>query len=494
MMRRVGGSLSGWSAAVGAFVFYVWTLAPGIESWDTGELQTDANVLFVAHPTGFPLFLLGGWLFSHVFAFGDPAWRISLFSALAVAVAAAMLALFVYELTASVLASSAAGLVFAPIGIVWKTAVRADVHDLALAIVASALLFSLRAGMRGDRRALGYMALLWGAALATHPVALFAFPALLACAWPLLVRVSYGEIAKLACLCAAPLVLYAYVPICSAIIEARGLDPSVALGLHGSALVDDGAPATPAAFARYIVASRFAPSAAFASLASGPGLHAAFALVRSIAYDQYGLLALAIAIVGIGALAVRLRHVALGLVCLVVGGIGFASNYAPESQPDRYALVALWAASVALGYGAWWLAYAIVQRPRWIGASAAALLVATAVPTFGRAQRIVELRQQLSDARSEARDVANVTADGSVVVAGWTFATPLAYAKYVTKTFGSRYVVSAWPPELADRYPAWRERYGHVYFIVDGHDPRNWYGTVRWTAPRRSYVISEYTP
>ena len=64
-------------------------LMPGVAFWDTGELQAVAPLLGTAHPTGFPTYVLLGWLASVVLQpFGEPAFRMNLFSALCLAVAA----------------------------------------------------------------------------------------------------------------------------------------------------------------------------------------------------------------------------------------------------------------------------------------------------------------------------------------------------------------------------------------------------------------------
>ena len=45
---------------------------PGLGFWDTAEVQTVAPVLGTAHPTGFPTYVLLGWLASVVLQpFGD---------------------------------------------------------------------------------------------------------------------------------------------------------------------------------------------------------------------------------------------------------------------------------------------------------------------------------------------------------------------------------------------------------------------------------------
>lgn len=47
------------------------------------------------------------------------------------------------------------------------------------------------------------------------------------------------------------------------------------------------------------------------------------------------------------------------------------------------------------------------------------------------------------------------TPENAIVVAEWAYATPLAYAAYVQRSFGGRIVLSAAPGQFADRYPAW---------------------------------------
>lgn len=52
--------------AVTAFVVYLRTLAPTVDFIDSGELAAVATTLGIAHPTGYPLFTLVGWVFAHL--------------------------------------------------------------------------------------------------------------------------------------------------------------------------------------------------------------------------------------------------------------------------------------------------------------------------------------------------------------------------------------------------------------------------------------------
>ena len=46
------------------FIIYLFTLAPSVVQIDSGELATVQATLGIAHPTGYPLFTMIGYLFS----------------------------------------------------------------------------------------------------------------------------------------------------------------------------------------------------------------------------------------------------------------------------------------------------------------------------------------------------------------------------------------------------------------------------------------------
>lgn len=76
------------SAAV--FVVNLITMGPGLAPYrDTGELSLAAWTLGVAHPTSYPLYVLGGHLFQ-LLPLGDPGYRLALLSCAAAAAAAGL--------------------------------------------------------------------------------------------------------------------------------------------------------------------------------------------------------------------------------------------------------------------------------------------------------------------------------------------------------------------------------------------------------------------
>jgi len=92
---------------VATLLLYSWTLAPTVTLIDSGELIVVAHGLGVAHPPGFPLWVILAHLASLV-PLGNVAVRVNSSSALFAAIASAMLTLVVAELmiTASYLTTS----------------------------------------------------------------------------------------------------------------------------------------------------------------------------------------------------------------------------------------------------------------------------------------------------------------------------------------------------------------------------------------------------
>ena len=56
----------GIAIALIALVVYIDTLCPTVNLIDSGELATDVYTLGIAHPTGYPIFTLIGYVFSHL--------------------------------------------------------------------------------------------------------------------------------------------------------------------------------------------------------------------------------------------------------------------------------------------------------------------------------------------------------------------------------------------------------------------------------------------
>jgi hypothetical protein len=90
--------------ALGLFLaslaLYWPTLSPSVVLGDGGEFQMVSYVLGVPHRTGYPLFVLLGWIVTHLPLGGDVAYRLTLFSMFSASAAMAVFYLLLRELDA----------------------------------------------------------------------------------------------------------------------------------------------------------------------------------------------------------------------------------------------------------------------------------------------------------------------------------------------------------------------------------------------------------
>jgi Protein of unknown function (DUF2723) len=129
---------------LGTLALYLATLLPGIGSGDTAEFQRVAPTLGVAHPTGYPLYIMLGWLWNHLPLGGTPAWRMNLFSAFTAALVVGALFLVARALGQAPVVAAAAALALASSSTFWSQATIAEVYALAALIQALLLLALLR--------------------------------------------------------------------------------------------------------------------------------------------------------------------------------------------------------------------------------------------------------------------------------------------------------------------------------------------------------------
>ncbi|MBF8289190.1 MAG: hypothetical protein HW391_158 [Chloroflexi bacterium] len=101
------------------------------------EFQTVAPILGTAHPTGYPTYVILGFVANFLLTpLGEPAFRMNVFSLLCVAFAAAVTMRLVLRLTGSVAVGMAAGVGLTTTPVAWNLATHADPHTLHLALVA----------------------------------------------------------------------------------------------------------------------------------------------------------------------------------------------------------------------------------------------------------------------------------------------------------------------------------------------------------------------
>lgn len=125
--------------AVMVSVLYGLTVYRDFGSADTFEFQVTAPTLGIAHPTGYPLYLLLGKLWT-LLPFGTVAFRLNVGTAFYAIVTCLILYSLIYELFERVTPAVLAALLFAVTPTFWSQAVEAEVYSLHTVFVSGILL------------------------------------------------------------------------------------------------------------------------------------------------------------------------------------------------------------------------------------------------------------------------------------------------------------------------------------------------------------------
>jgi tetratricopeptide (TPR) repeat protein len=239
------GEPHGASVALGLAVFVVYALGacPTIYVGDSGELVTAVYTLGIPHPSGYPLYVLLGKLWTLLLPLGSIAYRMSLFSAACAAGAVGVLNWTARRLGLHEAAAATAALVLAFGPSFWGEANVQRVYALNALFVALATAAALHWHRTREDRALALAFLLCGVGATNHTVMAVYAAALglfvVVTDWRVLRRPRALAQAGLAF--AAGLLPYLYLPLRSR------FDPPL----------DWGNPETPSALLRVVLRSDF---------------------------------------------------------------------------------------------------------------------------------------------------------------------------------------------------------------------------------------------
>jgi hypothetical protein len=442
------------------FIAYAASASSEPASWDTAELQGVPYILGISHPTGFPLYVLLGYVWSHAVAIGSIAWRMNLMSGAAIALACTAAYAVALQFGASPPVALGATLWCAFTRNVWSHASRAEAQDLAVACCAFAI-YAFLGWMRGarDRWFVAAFALA-GLGMAAHPNALWILPAFVAGALIAKRHAPWRLAAAAACAVVAGLLLYAYLPLRSAYVVAHGLDPASALpGAGGGIFWNYNDPRTLHGLALELTGSESQTPAYF--LASFNPLHlkdALFAFVTGLRVE-YGLVATLLIFAGFVVAWRREWRSTLVLVMAATAALLFSVVYPNESDVGRYRLLASWLAVPLLG--------ALTPQSRGVRdvllrAALAAFLFAGAAMSFYRHLAFFD-RPPGEGGRWVIEAVRPYVPPHGVIVTYWLDATSLAYGAYVDGSLPGRIIVSDDTLRI-ERYRPWAK--GHRVFVL----------------------------
>ena len=164
----------------GAFALYAVSAPRGVVLEDDGLFITTATFAGVAHPPGYPLYILLGWLATLV-PLGEVAWRVHALSGLMGALACACVAWIVLRRTGNRPAALLAGAALAVSEHFWSQAIIADVYTTNAAAVFLTMALAQEAAAARSARLWVAAAAVCGLGLANHyPLLILASPLFLA--------------------------------------------------------------------------------------------------------------------------------------------------------------------------------------------------------------------------------------------------------------------------------------------------------------------------
>jgi hypothetical protein len=439
------------------------SVEPG--SWDTAELQGVPYMLGIAHPTGFPLYTLVGYVWSHVVAIGSVAFAMNAMSGVAIALTALAAYAVAREIGASRWVALFATLWFAFTQDVWAHAARAEAQDLAVACEAVAIYAFLRWMRTGEARWLAGAFTLCGLAMAAHPNALWLLPGLLIGTLVAARKPSLRLAGLSVALMLGGLALYLYLPLRSAYVVAHGLDPTAGLqGVNGGIFWNYNDPRTLHGLALELTGSQFHTPGYFAEAFNPLRIGDALWAFVTGTQAQYGTFATFVVLAGVAAAWRRSWRTTLVLCIACTAALLFSIVYPNESDVGRYRLLASWLAVPLLG--------AVLPEPE---ASAIPLLrialvlfLAIGAGTAFANQHAFFHRAPGEGGRWVIDAVRLNVPTPSIVVTPWLDATSLAYGAYVDGSLPGLTIVSDNALRLA-LYRRWAAHH-RVFVLVNPHD------------------------
>ncbi len=417
----------------GSMLLDTRTLMPGLGFWDTGEFQALGPVLGIAHPTGYPSYVLLLWLASVLLQpFGDPALRANLLSAVFVSGASALVAVAVIQVSRRSAIGLVAGALLAVTPIAWQNAVRADPHGLHLFLAALLLVLLLAWGIReraGRPRAGRWLlaaAICFGVCLGNHALTLLLAPGIALFVLAVAPRILWQQwrlvVACMVGLALTTITLYAYIPIRASMHPA----------------LDYAHPTTWASFSYLVFGQQF--TGTFHAM---PTLPAAVSTVWAVMESNLGIAAWA-ALVGLVTGIWRRPHLMLLTIPWFVLPVWFLLGY-ENADIDRYYLVPIMVAVVWAGLALDWAWDVTLLGWRHVRPGDAPVSrLASTIVTVGAACLLLvpvlsEVPARYRDADASGDTGARAFLDATlaaiepdpVVISWWSYSTPLWYGRWV---------------------------------------------------------------
>lgn len=416
-------------------IFYIMTMLPSQGFHDAGELQTVAPTFNIAHPTGYPTYILLGKIFVTIFPFGEIAWRVNLLSVIYSILTLIFAALFLVKLTNNFTWSLLGILILAFTQPFWNYAGIADTHTLNRMFLFLLLFLSLLLYQKWRIKIWFLYCLFFGLGLGNHLLLLYAIPAFLMWYISLIiqkeVRVEFKDYLMGSLGFMIGLSVYIILPIRGSLDQVISFDYSLQ---------------TWSGFYRHISGYDF------------QGLMYQGGLLTILINMLFGLISL-YHLVGIGVIigvigilygALQYTRVTLILLIMFFSFLLFSTNY-PTSDPLRYYLsyISIFCLFISLGSLA---IFNVLSKILPLGlrkiilSFVFLLLMLLPLQLIYHNFSIVD-KSQDSSAKQYSIDIFNSVLPNSVILSWWHYSTPLWYRQLVLQERKDLMIINQYPNE-----------------------------------------------
>lgn len=196
------------------FSLYVYTAVPGIHDGDSGELAAATNTLGLAHPTGFPLYILSAKLFT-LLPIGEVAFEINIYSSLLIAFAIVFFFFTLRKLDASTTSSFLTSFVLGFGHTIWSHSGVTGVYSIAILFVSIFFFLFSKWLKEKTPKLLYWYAFLYGLSFGTHALMLSMVGSFIFMVWQSKRSATQKDfsLVKVVLLFLVPFLQYFYVPI-----------------------------------------------------------------------------------------------------------------------------------------------------------------------------------------------------------------------------------------------------------------------------------------
>lgn len=428
------------------FLVYVKTLAPGVYGFDSAELATGVYTQGIIHPTGYPLYLLIGKLFT-LFPFRDIAYRLNLMSAFF----GALTVVFLYHLISQLMEHrwivGLSAMIFGLSNYFWQMSIVAEVYTLHTAFFAVNLGLVLYWRKTGKDKALFIFALLFGLSLTNHTSGILFVPGF---AWLIVSNPgwkwkNWKLILSMFATFLIGLMVYLYLPL-----RAQVNPP-----LNYVSAYYDIDLTTPAGLLWMISGQAYRFFSFGYSLVELPGEIARFAALLWRNFLGGGVI---LGIIGLVHLFKIKRHIAVGLLLLFLATVTFYVNYRVMDKDTMFLAVYLvWAIFLAEG---------LVIVEKWMREKLAIYLsnqfryISIAIMVFLPGLILNAQWVDMSKADAYSRYGQAILSDvepGAMIIAPWSQAVVLEYFQIVEGYRPDIKIINSSRMNVANYYELWSQ-------------------------------------